>query len=371
MLIAPVTRVTVCLAVAGACLVVTLTGCVGSTLTSSTPRYRPGSEETIARLTRRIDPLVPLFPNVNAMAPEAFVDSLVERDARVELFRLESLLRLYRHKFSNLSDHLRQVKNVEDGLGAYLYAVDSLNFAKDKFKKEDEDQPPSRARQTEQERTLEGLEKKKKAAHDVLAKRLAQSTLGSDLSPLRSQVRSRFNGWGFAKDQPYVKRELQQMLTKVRNTRYDFNRLEDGIHEFRRQLRWFPITIDALDGLVLVRDDPAGKCPVPALEGLAGSAAARNRYSNPALHFPAAHPCTISRCLLWQVVKTVRDIGHLKDEAQGNLAVDAALDFDDDEVATSNKATPEETTRAEAMRAELFRSRALESLTSQLSACKP
>ena len=349
-----------------------LAGCAGSTtLLSSTPRYRPGSEETIARLTRRIDPLVPVFPAASKVAVEPFMDSSAEKDVRTHLFRLESLLRLYRHKFENLEPHLLQVKQVEDGLGAYAYAVDSLNFAKDKFKRENQAQAPDAARRAEQQKIVDGLEKKEQLARDVLAKLLERSTLGSDLAPLRSLVGSRFNGWGYGNDVPYVKRELQQLLSGVRNHRYDFKKLEDGIHEFRRQLRWFPITVDALDGLVLVRDDPAGACPVPALEKLAGSAAARNRYSNPDLRFPASHPCTISRCLLWQVVKTVRDIGRLKDEAQGNLAVEAALDFDDDEVATSNKATPEETSRAEVMRDELFKSRALESLTAQLSSCKP
>jgi hypothetical protein len=353
------------------CLLAPLAG-AQTGLLKSTPRFRAGAEETIARLTRRIDPLAAVFqPGGLDGQSGAFLDSMDQRDTRIQLFRLESLLRLYRHKFGSLNPHLRQVKEIEDGLGAYAYAVDSLAFAKEKFKTDNQAHPPDAARLAEQQQVLDGLGTKEAAAREVLSKLLERSTLGANLGPLRSLVDTKLRGWGYAQDLPYVKRELQQMLARVRNTRYDFTKLEDGIHEFRRQLRWFPITIDALDGVVLVRDDPPGKCPVPALESLAGSSAAKNRYSNPALHFPASHACKISRCLLWQVVKTVRDIGRLKDEAQGNLAVDAALDFDDDEVATSNKTTPEETARAEAMRSELFKSRALESLTAQLNSCKP
>ena len=358
-----------CVVLAGcACLLVSVAGCA-PTLFGSRPRYRPGSEESIARLTRRIDPLVPLFPPVRRSSlPETSVDSLLEGDARAQLFRLESLLRLYRHKFPPLAEHLRQVKEVEDGLGAYTYAVESLKFAKEKFKKENQTQAQGPDAETEQERILEGLGKKEELARDGLKRLLARSTLGSDLQPLRSQVNSRFTGWGYAKDVPYVKRQLQRTLKDVRDGKFDFKKLEDGVHEFRRQLRWFPMTIDSLDGLILVRDDPEGACPVPALEKLAGSAAARHRYSNPELRFPAEHSCTISRCLLWQVVKTVRDIGRLQNEAQGNLAVDSALD--DVDVASSNEITPEETARAEAIRIELFESRALESLMAQLSSCK-
>src|SRR5262249_55667882 len=171
---------------------------------------------------------------------ETFVDSLVEGDARAQLFRLESLLRLYRHKFPTLAEHLRQVKEVEDGLGAYTYAVESLKFAKEKFKKENQTQAQGHdaAQQTEQEKILEGLGKKEEMARNGLKRLLERSTLGSDLQPLRSQVNSRFTGWGYAKDVPYVKRQLQRTLKDVRDGTFDFNKLEDGVHEFRRQLRW-------------------------------------------------------------------------------------------------------------------------------------
>jgi hypothetical protein len=106
------------------------------------------------------------------------------------------------------------------------------------------------------------------------------------------------------------------------------------------------------------------------LDALAGSGAANHRYANPALRFPATRPCTISRCLLWQVSKTVRDIGRIKDEAQGNAAVESALDDIDIDIASSNHATPEESARAKAIRTELFSSRALDSMMTQLSSCK-
>jgi hypothetical protein len=356
-------------AAACACLLIPLAGCAGSTILESRPRYRPGSEETAARLIRRIDAVSAFFqPAASTVPIDTFLDSLIEKDARTPLFRLESLLRLYRHKFPNLTEHHRKVKEVEDGLGAYEYAVDSLKFAQDKFKREN--QGSDGGRNGEQELVLEALAKKEKAARNDLASLLQRSTLTADLPQLRSLVASRFTGWGTAKDVPYVKRELQHGLKNVREGRFDFKKLEDGIHEFRRQLRWFPMTIDSLDGLVLVRDDAAGACPVPALEALAGSGAARHRYANPALRFPAAHPCTISRCLLWQVSKTVRDIGRVKDRAEGEAAVEGALD-DDFDPKSSNDIMPEETARAEAIRTELYSSRALESLIAQLSSCKP
>lgn len=336
------------------------------------PFQRAADEEITARLTRQIDPLVALLRlDGSDGAPNTLGDSLIDGNARNQLFRLESLLRLYTREFPDFEKYRRDVKELEDGLGAYTFAADSLSFGKDRFKKENQTQAPDAARKAEQEKVLEGLEKKKEMARVVFAKLVERSTLASDLPELRSVVRSSLAGWSPSKDLGFVNHELQRTLKKVRYGRFDFNKLEDGIHEFRRQLRWFPLLIDSLDGLILVRDDPPGVCPVPALEALAGSGAAKHRYSNPAHGFPATHPCTISRCLLWPVTKTIRDIGNIKDEAQGNAAVESALDDVYTDVASSNRVTPQEIARATAIRTELFSSRALDTLMDQLSSCKP
>src|SRR5207244_11347070 len=130
-----------------------------------------------------------------------------------------------------------EVKEVEDGIGEYLYAVDSLSFARDKFTKENQTQAPAAARRAEQERILEGLAKKEKKARAVFADLLEGNTLGSDLPELRSLLGSAFVGWGPSKDLAYVNHELERVLRNVRDGHFNFNQLEDGIHEFRRRLR--------------------------------------------------------------------------------------------------------------------------------------
>ena len=336
------------------------------------PQARAGDEETTARLTRQIAPLVTFFPPDRSRVPiETLVDSLIDgKAARNQLFRLESLLRLYRRAFPDLEKYRREVKELEDGLGDYAFATDSVNFARDKFNRENEAQAPGLSRRAEQEQILLGLEKKKERARRILTKVVEKSRLAADLPRLRSVVVLRFAGWSASKDLAYVKVELQRSLKDVRDGRFDFNRLEDGIHEFRRRLRWFPVLIDSLDGLILVRDDPPMACAVPALKTLGESDVAKHRYSNPPLRFPATRSCTISRCLLWQVVKTTNDIGNLKDDAQGNAAIAAALD-DDIDVAVGNYVTAEQSASARAMRTEILSSRALDSLMTELSSCRP
>ncbi len=268
-------------------------------------------------------------------------------------------------------EYRRKVKELEDGLGAYTFAEDSLSFAQSAFKEENQTRTPDAARLAAQKQVLKHLETDRDVARGVFKQLAAKSTLGSDLPRLRALVASRFANWSTSRELTYVKGELERMLTSVREGRFDFNKLEgeEGIHEFRRRLRWIPIVVDSLDGLILARDEPPGVCPIPALEKLAGSSAAKHRYSNPSRRFPATRPCLISRCLLWQVVKATNDLGRVKDDALGNTAIAAALD-NDIYVASSKEVTPEEIARAKAIRSELFNSRALESLMDQIHSCK-
>ena len=94
---------------------------------------------------------------IQASSGPAPVDSLIAGNTRAQLFRLEGLLRLYGRAFPDLDEYLLEVKEVEDGLGAYSFAVDSLNFAQDKFKKENQTQAPDAARKAEQDKILDGL----------------------------------------------------------------------------------------------------------------------------------------------------------------------------------------------------------------------
>jgi hypothetical protein len=335
------------------------------------PFAKPAEPEITSRITRQVDPLLVLFRKNAGEVPGAVGDSLIEIDARNQLFRLESLLRLYARAFPELDKYRLSVKEIEDGLGSYTFAVDALKFAKDRFKDENQGKEPNAARKAAQDKVIASLEKKRESARKNFERLADSSAMTTTLPELPAVVQSTFAGWSSAKDLVYVNGELQRTLKVVRDRRLNFNLMEDGIHEFRRNLRWFPMAIDSLDGLIMLRDDAPGSCPAPSLEALKGTRAARHRYANPALRNPATHPCTISRCLLWQVVKTVDDIGRLKDEVQGTAAVESALDNFEFDVASSNKVTPEEIKRAKASRDELYSSKALDLLVDQLNSCKP
>src|SRR5262245_31985431 len=182
-------------------------------------------EETAARITRQIAPLVTFFPPDRSTVPiETLVESLTNgKTARTQLFRLESLLRLYGRAFPDLEKYRRRVKELEDGLGDYAFAVDSVTFAKDKFARENELRAPDAARTLEQEKILAGLEKKRETARRVLRKLVEKTRLATDLPRLRTVVDSRFAGWTPSQDLVYVQGELQRLLKDVRDGRFNFN----------------------------------------------------------------------------------------------------------------------------------------------------
>src|SRR5215813_8701107 len=127
----------------------------------NSPFRRGADQEITARFTRQIEPLVSFFQPEPTSETETIADSLLDAKARNQFFRLESLLRLYRRAFPDLEKYLASVKEIEDGIGAYSYAVDSLKFAEDEFKKENQEGAATPGRHAEQEKALEAMRKKK------------------------------------------------------------------------------------------------------------------------------------------------------------------------------------------------------------------
>src|SRR5262245_47278039 len=83
-------------------------------------------DEIAARITRQIDALVTLMPAGGAKVPPAtLADALIDGKARNQLFRLESLLRLYVRAHPDFDKYRRKVKELEDGLGGYTFADDA------------------------------------------------------------------------------------------------------------------------------------------------------------------------------------------------------------------------------------------------------
>lgn len=93
----------------------------------------------------------------------------------------------------------------------------------------------------------------------------------------------------------------------------DMSKLEKGLHELRRALRWIPITFMALDGLVVLDDAPG---PIAAFEKLKKDPIARSPFASLPPSAREQERIAVPRSLFLALSKAVADLGDLKDQGQ-------------------------------------------------------
>ena len=120
--------------------------------------------------------------------------------------------------------------------------------------------------------------------------------------------------------------QLVKDLAFIDSTSFNFSILEtgNGLHEFRRQIRWFMIESQVLNGLITFRN-PSVSCGITEYDELLSLPIAKSKYSsltsNPALQ----KTCPISQCYFVALSDAVEKLGALKDKAEmaiGNTTSD-------------------------------------------------
>lgn len=246
-------------------------------------------------------------------APEALdatLDAVVARDARGALFALEGLLRLYRAvdgpPFEGL---LEEVKALEDLIGKHTEKAEYLEFAERKAKAA----PPA---------AVDVLRRDAEATRSAL--RAALPGLPAFLDRLEGTLEAR--PWRpEAEDGRRVLGAIGDELRRIDPDEYDLRDLQAGIHELRRDLRWFLVYVQAVDGLIEV---PRGVRPLRlnVYTYLETHPLAESRFSkverNPALAFTTRVPFAYFLALS----KVVNELGALKTFAEDVEALAHALE---------------------------------------------
>ena len=190
---------------------------------------------------------------------------------RTEFFRVESLLRLYRKidayedfmepLFTNESKSvLRQkfgIKQTEDRIGKFGEAAMNLKFA------QSVDASPE---------VLAVLNRIAEIRFQELSDIMKSDWLPNSQGRIPYLVRV-FDGFKANKNQILTNKDDNNQIEKIfvkeledfDDKVLDFNNLEEGYHELRRNLRWIPILIVSFDGLILPTLE-AGKSGVPEYE---------------------------------------------------------------------------------------------------------
>ncbi|MBK9730725.1 MAG: hypothetical protein IPO83_05500 [Chitinophagaceae bacterium] len=205
--------------------------------------------EGLKRFIVQLNKLSP-FLNAASKSPTPAL-TLFESAARQYTFYLEALARIYRkiHDETAFNNLRKEFKLLEDQLGS----VDFYNTYYQEFLKLESF--PSQL--------LEYFKNKTDVELIALQKLLDEKKWTDVEGGMISQLIQKLGKMAWLnpdKDRKaiadFLNEEWKDFRKDFKKEKFDFTLLEQGVHEFRRQLRWFSIYAQALDGLIQLKDNP-------------------------------------------------------------------------------------------------------------------
>ncbi|MDP2345286.1 MAG: hypothetical protein Q8O67_30360 [Deltaproteobacteria bacterium] len=236
--------------------------------------------------------------------PDKLVDAVMSKDLRRQVFLLEGASKMYSDIHGKPAEAVYDnVKKLEDQLGAVSMTKSNLAAA-EKVKADP--------------KVIALLTKDAADARTALKTILVEDWM-PDAKGRIPGMRDIVEDWGeakwgsYEKDTKKVKEELSRRLEKLESTPYDMKDLQGGVHELRRQLRWFPIYAESLNGLFQLDDK---QNPVKAYEPLLKADIATSKY----VQLPDASrekdPIQLPKSVYCALMQLTLDLGGLKDQGE-------------------------------------------------------
>lgn len=235
--------------------------------------------------------------------PAALVELVMAKDLRRHVFLLEGIGKLYAKRYDEAGETHLAAKELEDALGALSATRSNLAYARHVVVPADVEKH---------------LVKKEADARRFLEDLLVDKWMPRDNGKIPA-IKELLKAWGRAKwddygdDKKYVRNELVRRLVKLSDTTYDMNNLQDGIHELRRQLRWFPIYTESVNGLLQLDET---KNPVAAYEPMLHVQLATSKYVSLPDDSREVGSIQISKSLYTALMQLTLDLGALKDAGE-------------------------------------------------------
>jgi hypothetical protein len=233
-------------------------------------------------------------------------EALLKGENRIAAFNLQALGKLYTQQDADFSTKIRSpFKKLEDGIGEF-----------DKWQKIAEKSGKTKDKQR--------AEKAKKEFAEML---ISEKWVGASAQKDRMNGIKKFlkdQDWqSYSHDKSLILQQLQQQVQNIAETQYDLGRLEKrnegedgkGLHELRREIRWFMIEARVLNGMLIFREDPKD-CHVEAYKELYTTSLATSKYSTLPATALETDPCKIQQCLFLGLSQAVNVLGELKDAAE-------------------------------------------------------
>ncbi|MBY0316252.1 MAG: hypothetical protein K2Q26_12065 [Bdellovibrionales bacterium] len=248
--------------------------------------------------------------------------ALTDDLSRIAAFNLQALAKIYKDEASLFPELREDAKDLEDAIGEFKKWDDMLEAAKKKGNLE-----KIKSLTAKRQEGLTALGEVLYARNSKGKSWLAKNATDTKISYYREKL-SKYDWGSEEEDKSFVIRRLSKALKKISETDFDFTYLEegDGLHEFRRELRWFAIEAQVLNGLVTF--DPANTCTNSAYRPLLTQPIAKSKYATLPVNPKVGSPCRISKCLFLGVADLVDKVGKIKDDVEEELIVNSTTNDD-------------------------------------------
>lgn len=272
----------------------------------------------LARFQPHLDRLKSFLLSDEAISGKDRVRKMIDDDARYSAFQLEGLSRIYESwPHSPFSKIRLQLKELEDQLGRVDEREEYLNFAT-------KIEAPSDA--------IDYLKKSAKESRHNLEKFLKPWTEPriEDGTTRLERIEGKIKEWrdgSEEKERRKILDALVEHLKKIEDLPYDMSRLQKGIHEMRRQLRWVLISIQALNGLVVLEDGSASLSReiLDRYAHLIDEPVAKSRFNQIPENPEIKDPIRIHRTLYLALSDAVQRLGEIKSFGENVEALEEAL----------------------------------------------
>jgi hypothetical protein len=245
-----------------------------------------------------------------APSAEALAETFSSKNARIFTFHLEALLRMYEKHYPELREPHDRIKALEDRLGAYVDTSERIKFAE-----------ASHADSL----TLTRLKAEHEAARGAFSTYLAKQGWTKDSSfsalDLIQEAIDRVTPPTAKQDEKWIREALQDQLDRTQKD-FDMTQLQgnSGLHELRRQMRWFLLTVQALHGKVLLDEHDVysvkGK-PKEKLRAFLDHPMAQSPYVTTVVPVSGVKPLfKIPKWAFIQLTELTEDLGTVKELAE-------------------------------------------------------
>lgn len=266
----------------------------------ATISLKAGAEPAqVLRFEKPLEDLRSLFKSDD---PKKVVDALV-KSGRGRLFALEGLARLYRGQHPEpIGELKKEAKWLEDRVGRLVDLGEHVEYAKKVGAK--------RA-------TIKYLEEERDKYREILAGKLEKKGwVGGEQSLVdrwTNQVRE--TKWETKEDdRQYVLQQLIDLTQELRKEEWDIRDLQNGLHDFRRRVRWMTIYLMALDGMAQFDGRP-----LENLTKILKDPVTKSPYANLAKNRREKFPILIPREVFLELIKAIERLGFAKDTGEATF----------------------------------------------------